>query len=99
MRPSWVTSTRTVVLGRLEVGRGELAAEPFELRRVLMEPRVAFGDRGDAAGDHLAEGLYLFAGDQADTPFSDERLGETVEAQLPARTTPTLIGTLLCRPS
>jgi hypothetical protein len=76
MRPSWVTSTRTVVLGRLEVGRGELAAEPLELRRVLMEPRVAFGGRGDAASHHLAEGFDLFAGDKADTPFSDERFGD-----------------------
>ena len=101
---SGVIPTWTVALGRWEVGRGELAAEPLEKRRVLFQPRVALGDGAYALPDELTKWLDLFAGDQADTALGDERLGDERLGDgrgpvAPARTTPTLMGTLLRRRS
>src|ERR671917_765023 len=59
-----------------DLGWGELAAEPPQLRRVLAQPRVAFGDRRDSVGDEVSEGSDLLAGDQAYAPLRDERLGD-----------------------
>ena len=61
---------------RLDFGGGELAAEPLQLRRMLAQPGVPFGDGGDTFGHEVFEGIYLLARDQADAALRNEGLGD-----------------------
>src|SRR5829696_8195741 len=61
---------------RLDFGGCELTAEPLQLRRMLAQPGVPFGDGGDTFGHEILEGIYLLARDQADAALRNEGLGD-----------------------